>query len=521
MAQPHSPGEIEQRFQAADRDRQPVLERARRCSLLSLPSVLPPSGQSEDTAIRRTWQSLGARGTVTTKGKMLLALFAPGMPWFGFQPSPSLAQSASLEQLEQLDALLYARELQVSSLLDSSSYRVGMSSLIEHCLVTGNAVGRVESDYSVTSFRFDNFVWERSGTKLIWVVTREQIDPLQLIERASRETLEQGGINVDDMLGKQGDARPIEMFSMVELQEDGKYSFRQEAMGIEIHNSTEKYSPIICVGYEEISGEKYSRSFIEEAYDDLLSFNSLTGAIVQSAEFIAKNWPAVDPSKGLSTDIFKNPNGTPFYARVSGGQVDGVGVANFGKGGDLSVAANVAGGIEKRLGQQFLLDSAAQPTGDRVTATQVQRVAQELDGARGHIMQRMADELQRPYIQRVISMMERDSKIIALPSGISAEVNIIINTGIAALARQINIGKLMQALQVAGQFPGAAQQIKFASMTEAIFQGLGIDTRRYLKSEEEMQAELQRAQQAQMEQSIAQQTIQTTGAVVESAAKGQ
>ena len=490
-------------------------------SLLSLPTVLPPEGQSEDTDIRRTWQSLGARGTVTTKGKMLLALFAPGMPWFGFMPTPSLTQGASVEAEEQLDALLYARELQVSNLLDASHYRVGMSSLIEHCLVTGNAVGRIEKNYSVTSFRFDNFVWERSGTELIWVVTREQIDPIQLLNRSSREELEAAGIDVDKMLSTQGAARPIEMFSQSELQENGKYAFKQEAMGITIHDSEEKYSPLICVGYEEITGEKYSRSFIEEAYDDLLSFNSLTGSIVQSAEFVAKNWPAVDASKGLSTDIFKNPNGTPFYGRVSGNQVDGVGVVNFGKGGDLTVAASVAQGIEKRLGQQFLLDSAAQPTGDRVTATQVQRVALELDGARGHIMQRMADELQRPYIKRVISMMELDNKIIAIPESISAEINIIINTGIAALARQINVGKLMQALQIASSFPGAAQQIQFESITRAIFQGLGIDTRRYLKSDEEMQAELQRAQQAQMQQQAAAQAIETTGKVVETAAANQ
>ena len=49
-------------YERLEFDRQQFLNRARQCSELTLPTLIPPAGHTSSTQYRTPWQSIGSRG---------------------------------------------------------------------------------------------------------------------------------------------------------------------------------------------------------------------------------------------------------------------------------------------------------------------------------------------------------------------------------------------------------------------------------------------------------------------------
>ncbi|MCZ0814423.1 portal protein, partial [Klebsiella pneumoniae] len=64
------------------------------------------------------------------------------------------------------------------------------------------------------------------------------------------------------------------------------------------------------------------------------------------------------------------------------------------KSGDFTVAKNVSDTIEARLSYAFMLNSAVQRTGERVTAEEIRYVASELEDTLGGVYSILSQELQ-------------------------------------------------------------------------------------------------------------------------------
>jgi len=75
----------------------PFLERARKCSELTIPTLLPKEGSTSATSFPTPYQSLGARGVNHLSAKLLLTLLPPNAPFFKLTLSSELRQELGEE----------------------------------------------------------------------------------------------------------------------------------------------------------------------------------------------------------------------------------------------------------------------------------------------------------------------------------------------------------------------------------------------------------------------------------------
>ena len=154
--------------------------------------------------------------------------------------------------------------------------------------------------------------------------------------------------------------------------------------------------------------------------------------------------------------------------------------------------------------EAFLLNSSVQRQAERVTATEVQLVAQELQDALGGVYGILTTEFQLPYINAKINIL-RDQKLLPdLPKKIVRPKIIV---GLEALGRASDRLRLLQFMQDLAGTLGAnvlAQHINLDDAIKKFAIANGVDTQGLLKTQEEIQQEQQQAQQQQlMQQTLA------------------
>ena len=71
--------------------------------------------------------------------------------------------------------------------------------------------------------------------------------------------------------------------------------------------------------------------------------------------------------------------------------------------------------IETRLQFAFLLNSSIQRNAERVTASEIRFMAEDLEQALGGIYSILSQEFQLPFVMRKMAMMEKSKKLPKLP----------------------------------------------------------------------------------------------------------
>ena len=501
-------------FEAQDAKRANVTERVRECAAFTIPWVLPEENTKGTDTILQPYQSLGSSGIENLVGKLVGSLFPTGTPWWSTVPSAQARTSdLSPEDMEAFKATLLARDLLIESKLDDTNYRIAQRAVLENVMVAGNSLAFLTRDYMLKTFRFDQYVQRRAGGRLSWVIASEQVDVTSLPD----ETIAAAALDREKLMAGEPADRIQSLYTKAEWQRGGSWVITQEINEHQVKTSEEPVSPFFSVGYRELAGEDYSRGFVEARLGDLRSFNGLAGAILDLTIAAARLVPVYDPAKGWTTADLTSPNGQPRAGRVDGSTPNGIGFLQSNKHNDISVAMTYSQMIEKRLAKAMLLESSAQPTGERVTAAQIMRIARELEGALGGVYTHIAEEIQKPFLNRVIWQMERDKLLVPLPANAKAhELSIL--TGIEALRRQAELDRLLLAMQVLGPIPGAMQRIKFELLADRILRLLGINTPELIKTPEELEAELEKQRQAGLDTAASEQAIKSIGAIAENSA---
>jgi hypothetical protein len=138
-----------------------------------------------------------------------------------------------------------------------------------------------------------------------------------------------------------------------------------------------------------------------------------------------------------------------------------------------------------------------QRTGERVTATEIRAMLEELESSLGGTYSTLAGEFQMPLVQQVMARMAKQGRFPKLPKNV---IKPQIVTGVQALGRGQDlmrldafVGGLVQTLG-----PEAMRRLNVAEYLNRRAMALGVEPRGLIRSEEEIQAEMQQAQQAQM-----------------------
>jgi hypothetical protein len=180
--------------------------------------------------------------------------------------------------------------------------------------------------------------------------------------------------------------------------------------------------------------------------------------------------------------------------------------------------------LREEIGKAFLMGSSSIPQGDRVTATAVRMIGQELEHVLGGAFSAIARDLLKPIVERTLFLMIIDQVIDERLREMFDEEGLLdveIVTGLQALSRDTDLQKLMQMGEMVRNLPDQAMAMfKWAEYGRALITALGFAPDAWIKSEEEVQQEQMAAQQEQMAMQAQQQAqMGMTEAVTQGAAQ--
>ena len=486
-------GTAQGRYQSCSINREVFLERARDSSELTLPTLIPPKSASNVTRYPTPYQGIGARGVNNLASKLLLALLPPNSPFFRMKIDDYVIKELEGEQQlkTEIESGLSQIERAIMTDIELNADRVAVFEALKHLIIAGNVLLYVGEE-GLRVFSLERYVCKRDPMgNVLEIVTKESLAPSSLPE----EIVEAVKARLDS------DEKTVELYTHV-YKEKNKWSVYQEVKGIELPKSRGTFpldaTPYIPLRWNRVDGEDYGRGFVEEYYGDLKSLEGLTKAIVEGSAAASKVLFMVSPNGTTrARKLAESPNGA-----IIEGQASDVSVLQLNKFADFRIAYDAMRGIEQRLQLSFLLNASVQRDAERVTAEEIRYMAQELEDTLGGVYSILSQEFQLPYVMRKMRVMEKGNKLPQLPKN---TVRPSIITGLEALGRGNDKNKLISFLSTLAQTLGADVIQQFVNIPDAIKRlatSEGIDPEGLIKSQEQIQQEMQQQQLLQAAQNI-------------------
>lgn len=496
------------RYSQLERLRQPFLSRARSAAKLTIPTLLPPEGHNGDASLPTPFQGIGARGVNNLASKLLLALFPPNSPIFRL-----LIDDFTIEELTKQEGMkalveeaLGKVERAVMTEIEGAAIRVTAFEALKQLIVAGNVLLYLPPEGGMRAYRLDRFVVKRDPMgNILEHITKETVAP----DTLPKEFIAKLGPNAKQKFNNAMSAdKTLDLYTHVKLV-NGMWRIYQEVEGVKVPGTEGTYpkgkSAWIPLRFTKIDGEDYGRGYVEEYYGDLKSLETLTKAIVEGSAAAAKILILVNPNGSTNKKtIAEAPNGA-----VRSGDAKDVTFLQLDKYADFRIAKETMSEITQRLAMAFLLNSAIQRAGERVTAEEIRYMAGELEDALGGVYSILSQEFQLPLVSRIMFSLERRRKLPSLPTGI---VRPAITTGLEALGRghdQMKLDSLLQRLAPLGP-EVVAEYLNVADYIKRTATAIGIEATGLVRSDAEVR---QMRQQKQMQQMTQQFVPEMAGAV--------
>lgn len=463
-------------------DRAPYETRAENCAKVTIPSLFPKESDNSSTNYTTPYQAVGARGVNNLSAKVHLALF-PLEPWMKLKVSEWQAKQlvTDPEELAMVEQGLSMVERIVMSYMEANSYRTTLHELIRQLVIAGSGLLYLPPPEGSTQgspmklYTLHNHVVQRdSFGNVLQIVTLDKVAFAALPEDVRSK--------VD---GEHKPDEEIEVFTHVYLDdESGDFLSYQEIDGEEVEGTDGSYPrdacPWIAVRWTKRDGEHYGRSHVEEYQGDLDSLENLHEAMIKFSMIAAKVVGLV------------NPNGVTQVRRLTkaqtGAYVPGrkqdIEFLQLEKTADFSVAKSIADAIEARLSYVFMLNSAVQRNGERVTAEEIRYVARELEDTLGGVYSILSQELQLPIVRILLNQLQATQQIPDMPK---EAVEPTVSTGVEALGRGQDLDKMTQFLQAMSLVAPLEQDrdLNITTIKLRLANSIGLDTSGLLLTQEE------------------------------------
>ncbi len=497
-----------ERYAQLERDRNVVLDRAQRAAKLTIPSLLPEDGHGETSELPQPYQSMGARGLNNLASKLLTSLVPPNSPFFNMtideQTLSELEQQAGQDRNLRGEVMkaLSSIEQTVMTVIEQRAIRVSVFEALKQLLVAGNVLLFIPPGLRsrVRVYHLNRFVTKRDPMgNILEIIVKENVSPSALPDRV-RELLDES----ESYQGENG--KPVEktkeLYTYIYRYTDGnnkqKFKVYQEIDGKKVPKSEGTYKPEnlpwLPLRYTSIDGEDYGRGFIEEYEGDLHSLEELTRAIVEGSAAASKVVFLVSPNGTTrKKDIAEAPNGA-----VRDGLEEDVSTLQMEKYGDFRTAQETLNDLKERLSFAFLLNTSIQRDAERVTATEVRFMAQELENALGGLYSILSQEFQLPLVKVIISQLNKAGQ---LPNFPQDKVQPQIVTGLEALGRGNDLQNLDTFIAGLADAFGPEATAQYINVDEYLARraaALGIDADGLVKSRQQIADESRRSQMRQM-----------------------
>ncbi|MFN4278312.1 MAG: portal protein [Ferrovibrio sp.] len=494
------------RYSELQTTRSPFLERARECAKLTIPSLVPPDGHTGSSKLYKPYQGIGARGVNNLASKLLLALLPPNSPFFRLTIDDFTLDRMSDQKgmRAEVEKALSKIERAVMNEVEAMALRVPIFEAAKQLIVAGNVLLYVPTKGPARVFRLDRFVVKRDvAGNVLEIVVKEDVAPGSLPERARALVKKEAG-------KEQNTDASVSLYTHV-VREEGRWSVYQEVAGHRVPGTGGTYPLDKCpwrpLRMIAVDGEDYGRAYVEEYIGDLISLEGLMKSVVEGAAAAAKVLFLVKPNGTTrAKTLAEAPNGA-----IREGDSNDVSVLQVDKFADFRVARDTITDITNRLSFAFLLNSAIQRNGERVTAEEVRYMAGELEDALGGIYSLLSQDLQLPLVELLMWRMQRTNRLPSLPKG---TVRPTIVTGVEALGRGHDLNKLDTFLAGARDTLGpevVAQYVDISDYLTRRAAALGIDTEGLIRSQEEVAQAAQQQQQMALMERVAPNAVNAFG----------
>lgn len=485
-------------YRLLEEDRKPFLDRAIDSSKLTIPTLVPPIGHTPTTKFYTPYQSVGARGVNNLASKLLLSLLPLNTPCFRLDIDQFTLEKLGEDPTKkaEVDSKLNKMERSVQRKIETEALRVSTFEALKHMLVAGNALLYMPQKGGMRVFHLHNFVIQRDPMgSVLDIVVKECVSPSALsAEIRDLIATPADGEAQEATASQVSRSRSVDLYTHVNWN-GRNWDVYQEVKGQVIPTSVGTYpegkSPWIPIRMTKIDGESYGRGYVEEYIGDLTSLEGLQQAIVEGAAAAAKLLFLVNPNGTTSIKDLAETESGGFAEGVK----DDVTTLQVEKYNDFRVAFESSGKIEERLSFAFMLNSAVQRAGERVTAAEIRFMAQELESGLGGIYSILSQEFQLPVVTRLMFVMTRARELPVLPKGI---VKPMIVTGLEALGRGNDLDKLDTFMAPVVNIEEARGRVNWSNYMTRRATALGMDTEGLIVTDEEYAAQQQKAQMQQM-----------------------
>ena len=470
-------------YERLKNDRVPYETRAESCATVTIPSLFPKNSDNASTSYTTPWQAVGARGLNNLSAKVMLALF-PLQSWMKLKVSEWQAKQlvSDPSQLATVEQGLGMVERILMSYMEANSYRVTLFELIRQLALAGTGLIYLPPPDATSSaynpmklYTLHNHVVQRDAFgNVLQIVTLDKVAFAALPEDV-RNGLDSGQERKPD--------QEVEVYTHIYLDdESGDFLSYQEIDGVEVDGSDGQYPldacPWIAVRWTKRDGEHYGRSHVEEYLGDLTSLEKLHEAMIKFSMIASKVIGLVNPNGVTQVRRLVKASTGDFVA----GRKQDIEFLQLEKTADFTVAKQVADAIEQRLAYVFMLNSAVQRSGERVTAEEIRYVASELEDTLGGVYSILSQELQLPIVRVLLSQLQATQQIPDLPK---EAVEPTVSTGVEALGRGQDLDKLNQFLSAMANAATLANDpdLNMSNIKLRLANAIGLDTTGLLLTE--------------------------------------
>jgi hypothetical protein len=435
-------------------------------------------------------------------------------PFFRFELSTGM--EADVEVGSYLNNLSY----QVYNKLSSGNLRESIYQILQHLIVIGDVMVIMDDDMRLRIIRLDRFVARRDVNGDIMEIIYKEYEAIDSKQLNDMDILTTSSQDAEHKSGY----KPL-WTRLVKDKEDNWISVTEDGDGNVTNKGTFSTPNFIVLRWTGVSGENYGRSHVEDVIGDIKALEGFTEGLINGITAASIFWMAVDPT-GMAEvdDINGTPTGGWIAARPN--EVHVVSPANT-INPQISQTHTGVETLRREIGRAFLLDSASIPQGERVTATAVRMIGQELEHVLGGAFSAIARELMQPIVARVLFLMISDGEVDARLEEMFTEegglLSIEVVTGLQALSRDSDLHKLMQMGEMVRNLPEpAAAMFRWDQYGRALITSLGFNADIWIKTEQQVKEEQMKIAQAQAQMQSTQQNEMMmnqaiTGAVAEAA----
>ena len=499
-----------QRYRALESDRNYYLERGREAARLTLPYLIPSSNEpakGNKEVFPLPWNGIGARGVLNLASRMLLALLPPTQSFFRFtlNEMEMIRQNISLDQKSEFDSALAKMEQEVLRSIESTNDRVAFHEALLWLIVCGNVLLYVGKE-GLRVHHLNRYVCCRDpmGNPLE-VVTCEEL-AVNVLPPEVKALLEDD----DDVVGKLANDeydelgeydKTVKVYTHVRWKKN-RVVWSQEVKGREIPGSEGEApldsNPWMPLRMSRVDGQPYGVGYVESAaLADLKTAEALSQAVSEGSLASAAIRFLVRPNGVTKAKSLAEAANGAFVV----GDINDVQALQVQKGGDMQVAMAGLARVEARLSQAFMLADVRDS--ERTTAEEVRLQALQIENSLGSIYSILTTEFQTPYVSRKLDLLIRQGKLEPLPKDL---IRPVVSVGLAAVGRSNDLEKVVRFVSTIAELGNAIGQqevmmrVNPSELIRRLAASMGVDTVGLIKTDQEVAAEQQQAQELALAQ---------------------